>query len=362
LETLRGGLVGFGFILSRGHLPAYLERAERGELEIVAVADVSPERRALAELTLPGARIYRDHEAMLRAEAGNLDFVDIATPPAYHVEIARAALEAGAHVLCEKPLATNPADAARLLGQAMKRQRVIFPCHNYKHAPVVKAIRQEIDSGALGSINGLTLSTFRNIHARGVSEWQTDWRRERRHSGGGIAMDDCSLTFDLTFDWFGEYPSAFTAKTANRSGGRWDTEDNFSAVLTFPSGLATVQLTWTAGIRKVVYAVQGERGAITVNDDHLERAVLEGEGDGNGHGPFKWKSDSRQISSHWMDASHVRWFDSMFDEFVEAIRAGDYVPKEARDAWRCNQVIASAYCSAEDGCRELPLQLCTPWD
>jgi hypothetical protein len=56
-----------------------------------------------------------------------------------------------------------------------------------------------------------------------------------------------------------------------------------------------------------------------------------------------------------MDASHTRWFNAMFDEFLAAIESGDFAGKEALDAYRCIEIITTAYRSAGEACRELPL-------
>lgn len=351
-DKLQGALIGFGFIGGKGHAPAY---AARGDVEITAIADICAARRDLARATFPGARLYETYQALLAAEHG-LRFVDIATPPCDHAAITHAALERGLHVLCEKPLATTLEDAARMLVHAQKAGRVLFPCHNYKHAPVVKAIRELIDSGQLGRVRSLTLNTYRNTHAKGVTEWHTHWRREKRYSGGGIAMDHGSHTFYLTFDWLGALPTAVTAKMSNLEPDRYDTEDNFTCVLTFPSGLAHSHLTWTAGVRKVIYTVQGETGAITVDDDNLELAVMEKTGGPDvAQGAVTWRTEKRSIASHWMDASHVSWFNSLFDQFQGAISRGEWVGPEARESYRCIEIITEAYNSAADGCRERPL-------
>ncbi len=361
MQKLKGAIIGFGFISGKGHLPAYMERAKnQADVEIVAVADICEGRRNYAQEMLPKARIYSDYRALLEAEGANLDFVDISTPPCDHAEIALAALDKGLHVLCEKPLATSLEEATAMLERAKKTKRVLFPCHNYKHAPVVTAIREIIDSGRIGKVRSLTLNTYRNTHAKGVTEWKTHWRREKKYSGGGIAMDHGSHTFYLTFDWMASYPTAVTAKMTNLSllsgGQRWDTEDGFSAVLTFPNGTASAHLTWTAGVRKVIYTVQGERGAITVDDDDLQLAVMKStSGPDVAQGAVTWEVEKRSIASHWMDASHVSWFNSLFDQFKGAIQKGDYVSQEAREAYLCVQLITTAYRSAQDGCRELPL-------
>ena len=357
-KPLKGAVIGYGFISSKGHIPAYLERAkEKKDVEIVAIADVCEERRLLASELLPEARIYTDYQILLEQEAEELDFVDISTPPAFHAEIALSAFQKGLHVLCEKPLTTTLEEAASLLEAAKKYERVLYPCHNYKHAPVVKAIREIIESGKLGKVRSVTLNTFRNTHAKGVTEWKTHWRREHRLSGGGIAMDHGSHTFYLTFDWLGSYPTAVTAKMSNLEPDKWDTEDNFSATLTFPEGLAHVHLTWTAGVRKVIYTVQGEKGAITVDDDDLQIALMQKtSGPDVAQGAVTWQGERKKIQSDWMDASHVHWFNSLFDGFKKAISENDYVGKEAKEAYLCIQLISQAYQSAQRASQELPLR------
>ncbi len=353
-RRLRGALVGYGFIGAKGHVPAYLQRTD---VEIVAIADVCAARRALVPEQLAGAAVYESAEALLSTEHGRLDFVDIATPPCDHAAIAHRALDLGLHVLCEKPLTTSIEDAAAMLEHAGRARRVLFPCHNYKHAPVVTAIREIVGSGRIGKVRSLTLETFRNTHAKGVTEWNTHWRRQVRYSGGGIAMDHGSHTFYLTFDWMGAWPTAVTAKMSNQEPHKWDTEDNFSAVLTFPGGrLAHAHLTWTAGVRKVIYTVQGERGAVTVDDDDLQLAVMRSTGGPDvAQGAVRWDVERRTLSSDWMDASHTKWFNAMFDQFLAAIAGGDFAGKEAQDSFRCIELIATAYRSAGEGCRELPL-------
>src|SRR6185437_2589392 len=124
-----------------------------------------------------------------------------------------------------------------------------------------------------GQVRLVTLQTFRNTHAKGVDEWRRDWRRQHRYSGGGIAMDHGSHTFYLAFDWLGAFPTSITAKMSATAG--FDTEDNFSCSMDFPNGgTATAHLTWTAGVRKVIYTIHGERGAVRVEDDDVEVAVM----------------------------------------------------------------------------------------
>ena len=354
---IKGAIIGYGFISSHGHIPAYLDRAKnKGDVEIIAVADICEARRDLAKKVLPGIRIYDDYEELLKQESTELDFVDISTPPVDHAKIAHAALDAGLHVLCEKPLTTTLKDAQDLLAHAKIAERVLFPAHNYKHAPVVKTIQETIDSGIIGDVCAVTLSTFRNTHAKGVSEWNKNWRRFQSISGGGIAMDHGSHSFYLMFDWLKNYPTSITAKMFNQNNAQYDTEDNFSAVLTFPNGLAHCHLSWTAGVRKVIYTVQGKKGAITVDDDEIQIATqVLTDGPDIAQGAVEWKIEKKNISSNWMDASHVSWFNALFDDFKQAIHQRDFVGREAEEAYRCIEIITRAYESSHQGCLEKKL-------
>jgi predicted dehydrogenase len=336
---LKGAIVGFGFISGKGHFPAY---QKRDDVEIVAFADVCPARVEAARAAAPKARLYATWQELLASEK-QLDFIDISTPPHVHAEIAVAALGKGIHVLCEKPLTTTVAEAKSLVDAARANRRVVFPAHNYKHAPVVKFAQEVIQSGKIGTVRAVTLNTFRTTHAKGVKEWRTDWRRDRKTSGGGIAMDHGSHSFYLTFAWLGSLPTHVTAKTLTLDK-QWDTEDNLNCVLTFPSGFAHTFLTWTAGVRKVVYSLQGTEGALVIDDDDWELTS-------------KGKAEKGVIESDWMDASHTRWFNSLFDQFKAAIRSGDFVNRELREAVACIQIIETAYRSSAEGCRELPLPL-----
>ncbi len=352
-RRLRGACIGYGFISQGGHCPSYRLRSDdSGDFEIVAVADVSSARRSAAAKAFPAARIYDNWRELLELESRNLDFVDITTPPYAHAEIAHAALDAGLHVLCEKPLAATVEEAQALVRHATRAKRVLFPCHNYRHAPVVKAVRSVLSQDIIGPVRLATLQTFRPTHAKGVAEWRPDWRRERKYSAGGIAMDHGSHTFYLAFEWMRSYPTSVTAKATTL--GDFDTEDNFSCTLTFPTGIATAHLTWTAGARKVLYTLHGERGAIIIDDDEVKVLAAK-------PNPLASDSDaanlgSRIVPSQWMDASHREWFGSVLDAFSQAIDADRWVNPDTIDSVMCMETIHAAYASAQQGARELPVR------
>jgi predicted dehydrogenase len=357
MRTLRGAVVGYGFIGARGHVPALQQSGADGDaarFEVVAVADVTPARLALAAEALPGARLYSDHRALLDREAERLDFMVVAVPPSLHAEVTRDALARGLHVLCEKPLARSTAEARGMLAQALESRRVLYPSHNYKHAPVVKAVRAMLDEGAVGEVSQVTLDTFRSTHAKGVAEWNPDWRRQRAWAGGGIGMDHGSHTFYLAFEWLKSRPRAVSARTWTAPGE--ETEDNLSCSVDFERGVATAHLSWTAGVRKVIYTLHGDRGAIRVEDDAVELSVKTRGADGD-----RWSQTQRLVSSSWMDASHTAWFRALHQQFAGAIERGEHVGAELRESFGCVALIEAAYASASARGREVALARGAPW-
>ncbi len=347
-RSLRGALVGFGFIAENGHTPEYRRLAANGGVEIRAIADVNEARRQAALRAFPGARLYQSHDELLDREAQMLDFVDITTPPYAHAAVAESALALGLHVLCEKPLAMTPSQATSMAARAEAEKRVLFPCHNYRHAPVVEEVRSILRKDVIGPVRLATLQTFRTTHARGVAEWRPDWRRERSFAGGGIAMDHGSHTFYLAFEWMRSYPTAVTAKMG--AIGDFDTEDNFSCSLTFPTGIVTAHLTWTSGARKVLYTLHGPKGAITVDDDVVSVHRVVGATGASSELVYR-----REVASRWMDASHQEWFGRLFDDFRRAIRDHNYISDQTIDALQCIQTIGAAYQSAARGSVEVPI-------
>jgi len=351
MHPLRVALVGFGFIAERGHLPAYLASMRSGgPYKVVAVADVCAARRALARRLVPEAHVYASHDVLLATEKGTIDVVDIATPPCDHAVIAAAALEQGLDVLCEEPLAASLEAAKHLFADARRRRRILFPCHDRVHAPVVKSVRRVLDSGRIGDVRIATLQTFRHTHARGVTEWRPDWRRDHDIGAGGIVMDHGSHSFYLAFDWMAAYPSSVSAMTSALSGG--DTEDNVTCTMRFPGGrIATAYMSWTAGMSRVLYTIHGERGAIRVEDDDIEVVTKKIDRDGG----LRWETESAWAGSEGADTSDPARFRSVLDELAAAIAERTVSSLPGEDALRCIEVIDASYRSARLGGHEVPL-------
>src|SRR5574341_823173 len=125
----RGALLGLGGVARQSHLPAYLGHPEvRRRLRLVAVLDENPAVPPAEGVPLVGSRAEL-------IGLGALEFVDICTPTATHVELTRWALAQGFHVLCEKPVAITRAEVAAISAAARAAGRIVVPCHQYRYNP-----------------------------------------------------------------------------------------------------------------------------------------------------------------------------------------------------------------------------------
>jgi predicted dehydrogenase len=334
MNTLRGALIGFGFIAEHGHAPAYASKSS--PLEITAIVEPAVRRHAAARTLFPRARLYTDTEALFAREA--LDFIDICTPPSEHARVAKEAFARGLHVLSEKPLAMTSLEAKAMAAAALTSKRVLFPTHSYRHAPVVQTVRDLLARDRIGSVQMVTLDTYRTTHARGVPEWRPDWRREPRFSGGGILMDHGPHTSYLAFEWMGGRPSQVNAWA--HSTERDGVEDDAVVAMTFPRGTVRAHLSWNAGMRRVLYTLHGDRGAIRVEDDEVELVVRD---------PSGVRTEKVLAPSEWANAGHGPWFEGVLRGFAKAVADEDWLGDEARDAVASMEVISAARASADRG-------------
>jgi len=246
MSTLRTGLVGYGFIAERGHVPAYL--SGKAPFHVTAVAEPCRARWPLIERLLPAAHIYPDHRAMLARE--QLEVVDICTPPSAHAEIALAAFERGAHVLCKKPLAMDGRQARHMgrCGRARGSRalpRAQLPLRAGDARGPKRAGQRAHRKGASCNRRHVTADARRAAWTSGTPTGAAI----RSSRGGGILMDHGPHTFYLAFDWLGGYPSEASAELANHGGGV--VEDDVVTTLRFADGgLLRSHLTWNSSFRQ----------------------------------------------------------------------------------------------------------------
>ena len=143
---LRIGLVGCGRVVERFHLPA-LKRLP--SWRISGACDLSAERRAWAEQALPGVRIHSNFDGLL--DAGGHDAVLIATPMHNQAEVARSALEAGLHVMVEKPGGLSVGDALMMRAESSRAERHLWAGYNRRFRTAYQTLRGKIGRSGLGA-------------------------------------------------------------------------------------------------------------------------------------------------------------------------------------------------------------------
>jgi predicted dehydrogenase len=151
MATLRVALIGCGGHGRHGHLEAYRRAIDGGEdAQVVAVCDRDPKLARQAAEAVSGARWYTEYRELLERERP--DAVGVATPPAFHREQTIAALDAGAHVLCEKPLAMNLAEAREMADAASRNHRILTMGLQYRYVPSASYLRDLLGRQELGHV------------------------------------------------------------------------------------------------------------------------------------------------------------------------------------------------------------------
>ncbi len=245
---LRAGVVGLGWA-GQQHMAAY---ADRPDVELVALAGREVDRldELGSEFAVPPERRFADWADLLAA--GDLDVLSVAAPTTLHAPIAIAALDAGLHVLSEKPLAESAAAGERMVEAAERNGRVLDVSFNHRRRGVVKALKQVIDRGDLGPIYYAKAGWVRRSGIPSLGSWFT----RRATAGGGPMMDLGVHMLDIVLHLLGQpevrtataatyaefgprgrggAPSAVTAKTGMTSGA-FDVEDLSTAFLRLAGG------------------------------------------------------------------------------------------------------------------------------
>ncbi len=192
-RKLRMGMVGGGPGAFIGEVHRKAARMD-GQIELVGGAfDVNPgkSKKMGKELCLNPRRVYRNYREMIEKESSlppdeRMDFVTICTPNNWHFPIARDLLEAGFHVMCEKPMTINTAEARRLVELVKKSRRVFGLMHNYTGYPMVKLARDLVRGGKLGKIRKIVVQYPQGWLATALErtgQKQAVWRTDPKQSG-----------------------------------------------------------------------------------------------------------------------------------------------------------------------------------
>jgi predicted dehydrogenase len=334
------GLVGLGQI-SAPHLAGYASAADRIEVVAVCDTDVARAHSVASEL---GARAYTDLGDLLADD--RVVSVDLALPHHVHFPAAQASLEAGKHVLVEKPLAPTSAQCRALIGQANAAGLSLGVAENTRFVAAYQAVARLVTEGAIGEPR-LARTLISGSEVRRLSD-PTLWKGRQEGSGGGTIIDAGPHSFYLLRWLVGELATvrAFHHRLVPES----EVDDHAVVAGRFASGaLFTTEYTFTAeipwGERLELY---GSEGSIIVDQlSHTPALLYRGGEDvdgtpieGIGFDPLGWKRTS--IAAGVVD-------------FADSVREGRPPTVSGSDGLHGVHVAERAYASAAAGGSELAI-------
>ena len=248
-RKLRMGIVGGGpgSFIGRVHVTAAV-LDNRAEL-VAGAFSSSAERskQAAAGYAVDESRAYASYEEMLEKERDRddgIDFVTVATPNHMHFPVAKAALEAGYHVICDKPMTFDYDEAEQLLAIVEGSPKVFALTHNYTGYPMVRQVRDMVAAGELGEINAIRVQYIQGWLREKLEDEgqkQAAWRSDPKKSGAAGAFGDIAThAFNLARFMTGLIPDQVSAHLRSFVDGRV-LDDYGTAMVTFENGaLASV--------------------------------------------------------------------------------------------------------------------------
>jgi predicted dehydrogenase len=249
MKRLRVGVIGLG--VGAVHVQNFQACSNA---DVVAAADLDPNRLKNVGNANDVPNRYTDAIKMIRRE--NLDVVSIATPNKFHKPLTLAALKAGAHVLCEKPMAMNAAEAKQMLAAAAKAKRRLMINFSYRFTPHSQALKKAVDSGVLGDVYFARTIWHRRRGLPGFG----GWFGQKALSGGGPLIDLGVHRLDLAL-WLMGYPkptwvlagayNPIATKLAKKARKKFDVEDLAVGMIKFDNGATLeIEASWAANIKE----------------------------------------------------------------------------------------------------------------
>ena len=366
--VLNVAMVGHAF-MGRAHGNAYRQVNHFFDLPVRVVPQVvvgrDSQRAAEAAAKLGFAESSADLKAVLARP--DIHVVDVATPNDSHFAIAMAALKAGKHVLCEKPLAMTIAEAKAMAAEAKKRKARVGLWHNYRRAPATRLAARMIARGDIGEV--------RQVRAVYLQDWLADgsvpasWRTSRKTCGSGAHGDLNAHLIDLTRALTGLEFSAvcgvqqtYTKERPTGDGktmARVDVDDAFCFLAKFSNGaIGTYEATRVAPGRKNHNRVEvsGTKGSIVWNLERmneLEYFSFDDMRDAQGFRTIMCMDSVHPYAAHWWPDGHIVGYEHTFvhhlADFVDCLHSGEAFSPDFADGVKVQAVLEAALQSAKDG-------------
>lgn len=288
------------------------------DIDLVAVCDTSEYVLGiLAKYTK--VKTYTDYRKMLAQEKPDAAFVS--TPSKFHAEMVRAALEAGCHVFCEKPLCLNTADGLSLAALAEQKQLVNQVGYHYRFVATFEEAKRILDLKLLGRLHHIRAEAYGPVVLRPKGG---TWRASKTE-GGGCLYDYASHAIDLVNYLVGK-PEAVAGSVLSRIFSR-DVEDEAYSTLYFPDGLTgQLSVNWSdESYRKMStqISIWGENGRISVNRQEIQIYVRDTAGEAHGLKQgwnILYTTDLTKPVWYYLRGEE---YSAQIDHFISAIKTGN---------------------------------------
>jgi predicted dehydrogenase len=259
-KTIRFALVGCGRIANR-----HAEHINNVGILAAVCDNVSSKADELAAKY--GAKAYYELESLLKNEK-EIDVISICSPNGLHAEHAIQALNAGFHVLCEKPMAINVNDCGEMIKAAEKANKRLFAIKQNRFNPPVEAVKNAIDAGKLGKIYSVQLSCFWN---RNEDYYKNSWKGTKDLDGGTL-YTQFSHFIDLLYWIIGDIKNveAYTANYAHK--GIIEFEDTGVVIMEFYNGaIGTINYTVNSHEKNMEgsLTIFAEKGTVKIGGQYL---------------------------------------------------------------------------------------------
>jgi predicted dehydrogenase len=335
------GIIGCGRIAQLRHLPEY---AENPHCMVMALYDTVAER-AMEMASLYGGKAYDSIEAILADPC--IDAVSICVANTFHASVAIAALDAGKHVLCEKPMATTLEDCEHMVAAAQKSGRLLMIGHNQRFADSSRVARELIAKGEIGDI----LSFQSNFGHGGPEQWtgqSNPWFFDRNQAIFGAIADLGIHKIDLIHFLTGQTTSEVTAivETLHKTfpdGSPITVDDNAICILRLSGGaIGTVRSSWTFyGKEDNSTRIYGTEGVLRIDDDPKHALILEKKtGECIRYEINKILTNEEQLAGKRLNSGII-------DAFAEAMRSGTKTVSDGSDAIHAMKAVFGALRSSE---------------
>ena len=321
--TLRWGIIGTGTRGMWTHVPVLKEAPDS---QLVALCDISEERLQAAAAKAGGPlAAYTDYQKLLANP--DVNCVVIATPNLLHREMLLAALQAGKHVLCEKPAGVTPGDAVAMKQAADSAKTVVMFGMQYRNQIKHRQIHELIASGRIGRPRYMVQNVSRGDWNTSPNVWRyadpklggqpMNWRFSHAATGGTLNEFDCHY-FDLLHWIAGGLPDRLTCDggISVYHDGR-DTWDHATVTLNYPGGVTAVHTFCLFGPNRDELRVMGDEGAIETIADGL-RVTYRAKTGTRGGGSRSQEIQPPPPPVHSADLATLR----LYEDFLECVKTG----------------------------------------